>query len=108
LWTTAERAAYLRQAGAVEQLRVDPAALRSAAAEVTRLGAGVRASRQGAAGQVGALASRLGALSSPVAEQWRAAGGALDRLEADFREVGRALSELADYFAELDRQAVGR
>ena len=33
---------------------------------------------------------------------------ALDRVEADFREMGRALTELASYFADLDRRAVGR
>jgi hypothetical protein len=32
----------------------------------------------------------------------------LDRLEADFREMGRALTELAGYFTELDRHAVRR
>jgi hypothetical protein len=92
----------------VDQVRVDPAALQRAASELTRLAAVVRASREGAGGQVTALMSRLGELAGPVGEQWQAAGGALDRVEGDFREIGRALAELATYFDELDRHAVGR
>jgi hypothetical protein len=92
----------------VDQVRVDPAALQHAAAELTRLGGVVRSSRAGADGQVVALARRVGDLQQPIVDQWRESGAALDRLEADFREMGRALSELAGYFADLDRHAVGR
>lgn len=96
------------QAARVDQVRVDPEALRCAAAEVTRLVGVVRSSRSGADGQVVALAARVGDLQQPVLDQWRQTGAALDRIEADFREMGRALSELASYFADLDRRAVGR
>lgn len=92
----------------MDQVRVDPAELQRAAAELTRLAGVVRASRTGADGQVVALAGRVGELQQPVLDQWRASGVALDRLETDFREMGRALSELAAFFAELDRRAVGR
>jgi hypothetical protein len=96
------------QAERVDQIRVDPAALQSAASEVTRLAAMVRASRLGAEGQLGAATPRLGELGRPLGDQWRAAAAALDRVETDFREIGRALSELSAYFAELDRHAVNR
>jgi hypothetical protein len=96
------------QAARVDQVRVDPAALQQAAAELTRLVGVVRSSRAGADGQVGALAARVGELQQPVVDQWREAGVALDRIEVDFQEMGRALSELATYFTELDRHAVRR
>ncbi len=92
----------------MDQVRVDPAALQHAAEELTRLAGVVRTSRAGADGQIVALASRVGDLQQPVVDQWRESGGALDRIEADFREMGRALTELAGYFADLDRHAVGR
>jgi hypothetical protein len=87
-------------------MRVDPAALSTAAAEVARLGGVVAASRRGADAQVTALSGRAGDLGSSVLDQWRQAGGALDRLEADFRVIGQALHELAAYFTDLDRHAV--
>jgi hypothetical protein len=92
----------------VEQVRVDPAALRQAADELTRLAGVVAGSRGAGEAQVTAALPRLGELQGSVLDQWRAAGPALDRVEADFREIGRALSELAGYFADLDRGAVGR
>jgi hypothetical protein len=87
-------------------MRVDPAALSTAAAEVARLGAVVAASRRGADGQVTALSGRAGDLGSSVLDQWRQAGVALDRLETDFRVIGQALHELATYFADLNQRAV--
>ena len=92
----------------MDQVRVDPAALCSAADEVMRLAGVVHASRAGATGQVASMGARLGEMAGPVGDQWRAAEGALDRVEADFREIGWALGELATYFADLDRRSVGR
>jgi hypothetical protein len=92
----------------VEQVKVDPATLRRAGEELARLAAAVHSSRAGAASQVAALRGRLGQLAPSVGEQWSAAGVALDRVESDFREIGRALEQLATYFAELDRGAVPR
>jgi hypothetical protein len=92
----------------VDQVRVDPAALQRAATEMTRLLGVVRSSRAGADGRITALAGRVGDLQQPVIETWREASKGLDRLESDFREMGRALTELSAYFAELDRHAVNR
>lgn len=92
----------------MERVRVDPAALERTATELARLAGVVRAARDGAEGRVHGLAARTGEIESGVREQWRAATAALDVVEADFRELGRALSVLASYFADLDRHAVVR
>lgn len=90
-------------------MRVDPAALAAAAAQVNRLAGVVAGSRRGADGQVQALSGRVGDdLVPSVVDQWRRAGVGLDRVEDDFRQIGRALDELASWFAELDRRAVAR
>lgn len=90
-------------------MRVDPAALAAAAAQVNRLAGVVAGGRRGADGQVQALSGRVGDdLVPSVVDQWRRAGVGLDRVEDDFRQIGRALDELASWFAELDRRAVAR
>lgn len=88
-------------------MRVDPAALAAAAAALDRLTAAVADSRRGADGRVSVLSGRVGDLSGPVLDQWHRCDAALDRVEEDFRQVGRALDQLAGWFAELDRRAVG-
>lgn len=94
--------------GGVETVRVDPAALERAAAELARLAGVVRAGRDGADARVRGLAGRAGEIGPGIGEQWRSAAAALDVVEGDFRELARALSVLATYFADLDRHAVGR
>jgi uncharacterized protein YukE len=90
-------------------MRVDPAALATAAAQVNRLAAVVADSCRGADGQVSALSGQVGGdLAPSVLGQWREARAGLGRLEDDFRQIGRALDELAAWFAELDRRAVAR
>ena len=88
-------------------MRVDPAALAAAAERVNRLAGVVADSRRGADGQVYALSGQVGGdLAPAVLDQWHQAGAGLDRLEDDFRQIGRALGELAGWFTELDRRAV--
>jgi hypothetical protein len=89
-------------------MRVDPAVLATAAAELSRLTAAVAGSRRGADGRMYALAGRVGDLSSQVLDLWHRSDDALGKVEEDFRQIGRALDELAGWFAELDRRAVGR
>jgi hypothetical protein len=92
----------------MESMRVDPAALSAAAAEMSRLTELVSASRRGADGRIAVLGARSGEVARSALDQWRQAAPCLDRLETDFRVVARALAELADYFADLDRSAVPR
>jgi hypothetical protein len=92
----------------MESMRVDPSALSTAAAEMSRLTEAVSASRRGADGRITVLGARSGEVAQSALDQWRQAAPSLDRLESDFRVVSQALAELADYFADLDRSAVPR
>jgi len=92
----------------MESMRVDPAALGTAAAEMSRLTEVVAASRRGADGRITVLGGRSGEVAESALDQWRQSAPCLERLETDFRVIARALAELADYFADLDRSAVRR
>jgi hypothetical protein len=94
------------RAAAGAPLRVDPAVLRAAAAEMARVADRVTDSCRGADGQVHVLAGRLGEEGGPVLDGWGKAGRALDVVEGDVRTVAQLLGVLADHFADLDRQAV--
>jgi hypothetical protein len=75
---------------------------------MSRLTDEVATSRRGADGRITVLGARSGEVAQSALDQWRQAAPCLDRLESDFRVVAQALSELADYFADLDRDALPR
>lgn len=91
-----------------QPVRVDPSALATTAAGIRDLAGRALAERTGAERVVGSLTQRLGSdLQSSVQEQWRTAAAGLGAVETDLADLAQALATLADYFADLDRAAIG-
>ena len=94
---------------AAQPVRVDPSSLATTAAGVRDLAGRALGERTGAERVMGSLTRRLGPdLQRSVQEQWRFAAVGLGTVETDLVVLAQALSTLADYFADLDRRAVGR